>query len=67
MPSFQFGNVVVVDDDMIGVIVKSWSNDAHEVYVRGYNSTVLYKASEIQHYVYSKTLVEDEYGFYKPT
>ena len=35
--SFQFGNVVVVDDDQIGVIVKSWADGTHDVYVRSYN------------------------------
>lgn len=63
---FQFSNVVVVDDDQIGVIVKSWADNTHEVYVRGYNSIREYKEEDIQHFVYSKTLSEDEYEFYKP-
>ena len=37
MISFQFGNVVVVEDGLIGVIVKSWADNTHEVYVRSYN------------------------------
>lgn len=64
MISFQFGNVVVVDDDQIGVIVKSWADDSHEVYVRGYNGTHTYPADKIKHFIYSKELTEEECGFY---
>ena len=63
---FQFGNVVVVDSDQIGVIVKTWSpsnkNDffTYEVYVRSMNSIHGYKEEQIQHYVYSKELSDEE-------
>jgi hypothetical protein len=62
--SFQFGNVVVVDDDQIGVIVKSWANGTHQVYVRNLNGVMLYRATEIRHFIYSKDLTEEEKGFY---
>lgn len=62
--SFQFGNVVVVDDDQIGVIVKSWGNNSHDVYVRSYNGIRTYTANEIRHYVYSKELTKAEREFY---
>lgn len=62
--SFQFGNIVVVDDDMIGVIVESWANDTHDVYVRSYNGVSEFKAEDISHYIYSKELSEDEMEFY---
>lgn len=62
---FQFSNVVVVDDDQIGVIVKSWDNKTYEVYVRSYNAIREYKENEIKHFVYSKHLAEDEYEFYQ--
>jgi len=62
--SFQFSNVVVVDGNEIGVIVKSWEDRSHDVYVRSYNSIVCYKEIEIKHYVYSKQLHESEEGFY---
>jgi len=61
---FQFGNVVVVDDDQIGVIVKSWANETHTVYVRAYNYTHDYKEEDIKHFVYSKQLSDEEREFY---
>jgi len=61
---FQFGNVVVVDDDQIGVIVKSWANNTHDVYVRSYNSVREYAEQDIKHFVYSKELTEEEIAFY---
>ena len=64
MASFQFGNVVVVEDDLIGVIVKSWADVTHEVYVRHFNSIKEYKESEITHYVYSKELLDEQKDFY---
>jgi len=62
---FQFGNVVVVPGDLIGCIVKSWSNDTHDVYVRSLNRIVEFHESEIKHYVFSKELTEEEKAFYK--
>lgn len=67
---FQFSNVVVVDGDQIGVIVKTWGASEkrpthYEVYVRSLNAIVEYDESEIKHYVYSKELAEDELEFYQ--
>lgn len=62
--TFQFGNVVVVDDDQIGCIVKSWGDDTYDVYVRSYGIIRTYKWSDIRHYIYSKELSEEERGFY---
>ena len=59
---FQFGNVVVVADDQIGVIVKSWGGGAYnsyDIYVRSYNRINEYAESEIKHFVYSKHLAEN--------
>lgn len=64
MASFQFGNVVVVDVDQIGLIVKSWEDDSHDVYVRSYNNIGTYKAKDIKHFVYSKQLSDEEQSFY---
>jgi hypothetical protein len=65
---YQFGNVVVVENDFIGVIVKSWDCSdgtfSHEVYVRAYNKIKEYQESEIKHYIYSKELSEEEKDFY---
>ena len=66
---FQFGNIVVVDDDQIGVIVKTWHNPNkgyhYEVYVRSYNGAREYDENQIKHFVYSKYLSEEEKGFYE--
>ena len=62
---FQFGNVVVVDGGQIGVIVKSWEDDTHEVYVRNLNGLRLYKGADIRHFIYSKDLTEEEVEFYE--
>lgn len=61
---FQFGNVVVVDEDQIGVIVKSWADGKHDVYVRSYNGVKEYHESDISHYVYSKELSVEQLEFY---
>ncbi len=62
--SFQFGNVVVVDDSQIGVIVKSWEGRVYEVYVRSFNGIKMFETSKIKHYVYSKELTDEEKEFY---
>ncbi len=61
---FQFGNVVVVETDQIGVIVKSWDDCTYEVYVRSLNGIEHYPEDKIRHYVYSKELSEEEVAFY---
>lgn len=64
---FQFSNVVVVNSDQIGVIVKTWKNSPtrkpgyhYEVYVRSENRILDYDESEIKHYIFNKELSEDE-------
>ncbi len=61
---FQFSNVVVVDGDNVGVIVKSWADGTHEVYVRYYNQIRSYPEDQIKHFVYSKELHEHEMDYY---
>lgn len=73
-PQFQFGNIVVVDGDKIGVIVKTlkvwpqWSakvdDYTYDIYVRSYNGIREYPQSKIAHFVFSKELSEEEKGFY---
>lgn len=59
-PKFQFSNVVVVEDSLIGCIVKTWRNSNkvvnYEVYVRSYNCIKEYDESETKHFVYDKEL-----------
>ena len=61
--NFCFGDIVVVDGENIGVVVKSWTGKEpnHDVYVRMYNKIVNYKESEMQRYmVRHKYLNEEE-------
>lgn len=63
--NFCFGDIVVVETNLIGVIVKSFvrNNDCivHEVYVRDYNKIVEYYEKDIQRYmVRHKELDENE-------
>ena len=66
--NFTFGDIVVVEGENIGVVVKSWvtilgkkSEPKHEVYVRMYNCIKEYPESEIERYmVRHKFLSEEE-------
>lgn len=52
-PVFYFGDIVVVDENQIGVIVKTWAPNGrftYEVYVRSYNSIKDYGEDEIARY-----------------
>jgi hypothetical protein len=65
MMKLCFGDIVVVDQDQIGVVVKSWvvdsRNNYHDVYVRSYNAIRNYKESDIERYmVRHKYLNEEE-------
>ncbi|HZF69379.1 hypothetical protein [Sulfuricurvum sp.] len=63
-PKFQFSNVVVVEGNLIGCIVKTWGASInrgvhYEVYVRSYNNIVEYDEKDIKHFVYDKELEEE--------
>lgn len=62
---FCFGDIVVVEESLIGVVVKSWVKNgqciAHEVYVREYNCIVEYSEDQMSRYmVRHKYLSEEE-------
>lgn len=64
---FVFGDIVVVEDNLIGVVVKSWgrSNKGnppyHEVYVRNYRGIKEYTEDRMERYlVRHKELSEEE-------
>lgn len=63
-PLFLFGDIVVVDVDQIGVVVKTWENNygfTYEVYVRNYNKINTYEEREMDRYrVRHKYLDEEE-------
>ena len=64
--NYTFGDIVVVEGEYIGVIVKSWCKGTREepfydVYVRMYNGIKEYNESQIQRYlVRHKYLSEEE-------
>ena len=61
---FLFGDIVVVDEVNIGVVVKAWINPhnecSYEVYVRMYNGIMEYKESEIERYKVRHKYLSDE-------
>lgn len=67
MTKFTFGNIVVVDGNLVGVVVKSWGASLtgskrgvhHEVYVRSYNGIKEYDEQDITHFVYDKELSDE--------
>lgn len=70
---FCFGDIVVVDENLIGVVVKSWINGKgnshyYEVYVRMYNGIKDYNEDEIERYmVRHKYLNEEEMEYQRDT
>jgi hypothetical protein len=64
---FNFGNIVMIENGLVGVIVKSWLNKNgynHDVYVRSYNAIKNYKENEIRHFIYDKELSDEDLEFY---
>ena len=67
-PQFLFGDIVVVEDDQIGVILKTWEDKTpsknpytYEVYVRSFNFIKSYDQSDIERYrVRHKVLSPEE-------
>lgn len=65
-----FGDIVVVDGEQIGIVVKCWGIDNHgngprvEVYVRSYNTIKEYFVANVERYlVRHKYLDEDELAY----
>jgi hypothetical protein len=56
-PKFQFSNVVVVETDLIGVVVKVWNYNeddySYDIYIQKYSIIKNYNEDEIQQFVYS--------------
>lgn len=62
---FLFGDIVVVDESSIGVIVKTWKRSDgtfyYEVYVRLANRIIEYEENDIERYrIRHKYLSEEE-------
>jgi len=67
---FCFGDIVVVEDNLIGVVVKSWCKNNkdlyYEVYVRDYSIIKEYAEGDIERYmVRHKELSEEEMEYQK--
>ena len=68
---FAFGDIVVVEDWFIGVVVKCWAKSIDgivpancDVYVRSFNAIKNYPVTEIQRYmVRHKELNDEEYDY----
>lgn len=63
---FCFGDIVVVDGNQIGVIVKSWEQSSkglpvsHDVYVRSYNTIANYPENEIERYMVRHKYLDEQ-------
>lgn len=61
---FCFGDIVIVEGNLIGVIVKSWVRNnteiIYEVYVRSYSEIKEYKEVDIQRYMVRHKELSDE-------
>lgn len=63
---FCFGDIVVVEENQIGVVVKSWCKSllgaeaSHDVYVRMTGQIVNYPESQIQRYMVRHKYLEEQ-------
>lgn len=62
---FCFGDIVVVEDNLIGVVVKSRSGTPdreahHEVYLRMIGSIVEYNESQMERYMVRHKYLDDQ-------
>lgn len=72
---FCFGDIVVVEENLIGVVVKSWITYSkgektrnYDIYVRMYNGIKNYNEEEIERYMARhKYLSEEEIEYQRNT
>lgn len=63
---YCFGDIVIVDWNLIGVVVKSWEKSSaglpvsHDVYVRAYNNIINYPESEIRRYMVRHKYLDEQ-------
>ncbi len=63
MTQFNFGSIVVVETNLIGVVVKCWTGarePSYDVYVRSLNGITEYAESQIRNFVYDKELSDED-------
>jgi len=58
--NLTFGDIVIVRDNLIGVVVKSWESGSHEVYVRDFNGIMEYPEGELRRYLVRHKELSDE-------
>lgn len=64
---FNFGEIVIVEKNLVGVIVKCWTSqkgDNYDIYVRSYNAISNYSENEIHKFIYDKELTDEQLEFY---
>lgn len=52
-PLYLFGDIVVIENNLIGVVVKTWEDKYgfyYEVYVRSLNAIKEYREEEVERY-----------------
>ena len=60
---FCFGDIVVVDGDQIGVVVKCWcgtKSNNYDIYVRSYNTIKNYEEFEVERYMVRHKYLDEE-------
>ena len=65
---YLFGDIVIVDVNQIGVVVKTWENSngfRYEVYVRSYNKIIEYEEREISRYRVRHKYLDEEELYYQ--
>ena len=66
---FLFGDIVVVEGILIGVVVKSWRSmkrgNYYEVYVRNYDEIKEYDETDIERYKVRHKELNDEEMYYQ--
>ena len=64
-----FGDIVVVEEVFIGVVVKCWHNDKtgnnYDIYVQSFNGIKNYKENEVERYMVRHKELNDEELMYQ--
>lgn len=67
-PLFLFGDIVVVNRTLIGVVVKTWEDQNgfyYEIYVRSLNAIVEYREEDVDRYRVRHKELDDEETYYQ--
>lgn len=67
-PLFLFGDIVVVNRTLIGVVVKTWEDQTgfyYEIYVRSLNAIVEYREEDVDRYRVRHKELDDEETYYQ--